>query len=95
MKLAAENLRAQAIEWAGGYSDERIWNWMARHESTLAAVAEALGLSCRALAFYRSGKKVSRLVAWACLGWEVEAMISGSAVRKVCAWNARMEKGLA
>lgn len=73
LELAADNLRARAIEQAGGYSHELILNWMARHALTLDAAAEALGLSRRMLAYYRSGEKtVPRTVALACLGWEAE-----------------------
>jgi len=73
LELAADNLRARAVEQAGGYSHELIWNWMARHKLTLDSAAEALGLSRRMLAYYRSGAKpVPRTVALALLGWEVE-----------------------
>ena len=73
LELAADNLRARAVEQAGGYSHELIWNWMARHKLTLEAAAEALGVSRRMLAYYRSGAKpVPRTVALAMLGWEVE-----------------------
>ena len=77
MELAADNLRARAIEQAGGYSHELIWNWMARHQLTLDAAALALGLSRRMLAYYRSGAKpVPRTVALACLGWEAEQRLA-------------------
>lgn len=73
LELAADNLRARAVEQAGGYSHELIWNWMARHKLTLDSAAEALGLSRRMLAYYRSGAKpVPRTVALALMGWEVE-----------------------
>lgn len=73
LELAADNLRARAVEQSGGYSHEVIWNWMARNGLTLDAAAQALGLSRRMLAYYRSGEKpVPRTVALACLGWEVE-----------------------
>lgn len=73
LELAADNLRARAVEQAGGYSHELIWNWMALHKLTLDSAAEALGLSRRMLAYYRSGAKpVPRTVALALLGWEVE-----------------------
>ncbi|MBU2119976.1 MAG: DUF2442 domain-containing protein [Gammaproteobacteria bacterium] len=73
LELAADNLRARAIEQAGGYSHELIFNWMERHDMTLDSAAEALGLSRRMLAYYRSGEKpVPRTVALACLGWESE-----------------------
>jgi predicted DNA-binding transcriptional regulator AlpA len=71
LELAADNLRARAVEQAGGVSHEFIWNWMARNELTLDAAAVALGLSRRMLAYYRSGSKpVPRTVALACLGWD-------------------------
>ncbi|MDR1934857.1 MAG: DUF2442 domain-containing protein [Candidatus Accumulibacter sp.] len=71
LELAADNLRARAVEAAGGYSHEFIWNWMARHHLTLDAAAEAIGVSRRMLAYYRSGKKpLPRTVALACRDWE-------------------------
>lgn len=71
LELAADNLRARAIEQAGGVSHEFIWSWMARHGMTLDTAAQALGVSRRMLAYYRSGAKpVPRTVALACLGWE-------------------------
>lgn len=77
LELAADNLRARAIEQAGGYSHEVILNWMARHGMTLDTAAEALGLSRRMLAYYRSGEKpVPRTVALACLGWEAEQRLA-------------------
>ena len=77
LELAADNLRARAVEQAGGYSHEVILSWMARHGMTLDSVAEALGLSRRMLAYYRSGEKpVPRTVALACLGWEAEQRLA-------------------
>lgn len=71
LELAADNLRARAIEHAGGFSHETILNWMARHGLTLDQAAGELGLSRRMLAYYRSGAKpVPRTVGLACLGWE-------------------------
>jgi hypothetical protein len=71
LELAADNLRARAVEQAGGVSHEFIWNWMAGHGLTLDTGAEALGVSRRMLAYYRSGSKpVPRVVALACRGWE-------------------------
>ena len=43
LELAADNLRARAIEQAGGVSHEFVWNWMARHGFTLDTAAQALG----------------------------------------------------
>ena len=71
LELAADNLRARAVEQAGGVSHDFIWSWMARHGLTLDTAADALGVSRRMLAYYRSGTKpVPRTVALACLGWE-------------------------
>ena len=73
LELAADNLRARAIEQAGGCSHEVVLEWMARHQLTLDDAANALGLSRRMLAYYRSGAKpVPRVVALAITGWEHE-----------------------
>ena len=71
--LSGDNLRAEAIEQAGGYSHERIWNWMHRNGLSLDAAAKELGISRRMLAYYRSGEKpVPRHIWLACVGWEAE-----------------------
>lgn len=71
LELSADNLRARAIEQAGGYSHETIFNWMARHHLTLEQAADELGLSRHMLNSYRSGtKSVPKTVGLACLGWE-------------------------
>lgn len=71
LELAADNLRARAIEQAGGFSHEIIMEFMHRHGFTQQGAADALGLSRRMLAYYLSGEKpVPRTVALACLGWD-------------------------
>lgn len=71
--MAADNLRAEAIEQHGGISHERIWEWMHRNGLTLDTAAEALGISRRMLAYYRSGQKPIPKHIWlACIGWEAE-----------------------
>lgn len=73
LELAADNLRALAFEQQGHASNQSLIEWMARHKLTLDAAAQALGVSRRMLAYYRSGEKpLPRTVALACLGWEVE-----------------------
>lgn len=68
LQLAADNLRARAMEQSDGYSHELIWDWMARHELAVDKAAEALGLSRRMLDCYLSGEKAMPLnVALACL----------------------------
>ena len=71
LDLAGDNLRAEAVEQAGGISHERIWNWMHRNGLSLDAAARELDISRRMLAYYRSGEKpVPRHIWLACLGWE-------------------------
>ena len=73
LELAANNLRALAFEQQGHASNQSLIEWMVRHKLTLDAAAQALGVSRRMLAYYRSGEKpLPRTVALACLGWEVE-----------------------
>jgi hypothetical protein len=71
LELAADNLRARGIEQAGGVSHEFIWNWMHRNKLTLDQAADAIAVSRRMMAYYRSGEKtVPVTVGLACLGWE-------------------------
>lgn len=71
LELAADNLRAWAVEQAGGVSHEFIWQWMTRNGLTLDSAARAIGVSRRMMAYYRSGEKdVPKTVGLACLGWE-------------------------
>ncbi|HRN76644.1 hypothetical protein [Ottowia sp.] len=71
LELAADNLRARAIEQAGGFPHEIIMEWMHRDGMTQQAAADALGISRRMLAYYLSGEKpVPRTVALACVGWD-------------------------
>lgn len=80
LQLAADNLRARAIEQAGGVSHEFIWHWMDKHQLTLDQAAKHLGLSRRMLAYYRSGEKpVPLTVGLACLGWEMVQAQPGAA----------------
>lgn len=77
LELAADNLRARAVEQAGGYSHELVMEWMHRNKLTQNAAAAALGISRRMLGYYLSGEKdVPRTVALACLGWEVALKLS-------------------
>lgn len=79
LELAADNLRARAIEQAGEASHEFIIEWMDRHHLTLDQAAQALGLSRRMLAYYRSGARpVPRHVALACVGFSAQAAAPAS-----------------
>lgn len=71
LALAADNLRALAFEQQGAASAESVIAWQTRHGLTLDAAADALGVSRRSLAYWRSGQRpVPRTVALAMRGWE-------------------------
>ncbi|MFK3818503.1 helix-turn-helix domain-containing protein [Pseudomonas sp. NPDC089407] len=71
LELAADNLHARALEQTGDCSHELIWNWMARHELSLARAAEQMGVSSRKLSDYLRGEKpVPKSVALAMARWE-------------------------
>jgi len=73
LELAADNLRARAIEQQGGYSHEYLFDWIARNALTQHQAAAALGLSRRMLGYYLSGATpLPRTVALACIGWETQ-----------------------
>ncbi len=75
LELAADNLRARAIEQSSQYSYEFLWNWMHKHSFTLDAAANALGLSRRMIAYYRNGEKpLPMTVALACHGYDALAL---------------------
>lgn len=70
LEMAADNLRARAVEQAGGFSHEDLLQLMHRHKLTQQQAADVLGLSRRMLGYYLSGEKVvPRTVALACIGW--------------------------
>jgi len=72
LSLASDNLRAMALEQAGEYSHQQLVVWMHRHQLSLDTAADALGISRRMLAYYRSGEKpIPKTVGLAMLGWEV------------------------
>ena len=71
LSMAGDNLRNLAIEQAGGVGHARVIEWMWRNGLTLEAAADALGISRRMLAYYRSGEKpIPKTVGLAMLGWE-------------------------
>ncbi|PPU77631.1 MULTISPECIES: DUF2442 domain-containing protein [Xanthomonas] len=72
LTLASDNLRAMAIEQAGHFSHSQVIAWMESHHLTLDQAADALGLSRRMLAYYRSGEKlIPKTVGLAMIGWEL------------------------
>jgi hypothetical protein len=71
LALASDNLRALALEQAGEYSHHHVFSWMHDNGLTLDTAAEALGISRRMLAYYRSGEKaVPKSIGLAMVGWE-------------------------
>lgn len=68
MELAADNLRARAIEQAGGYSHEQLNGWLASAGLSHTVVASMLGVSLAKLEVYCSGQaSVPPAVAHMCL----------------------------
>ena len=71
IELGADNLFARAKEQAGETSHEMFFGWMHRNGLSVSQAAEALGMSPRMVAYYRSGAKPIPKHIWlACQGWE-------------------------
>lgn len=67
--MAADRLYELAREQAGEWGPERFAAWMTKHGLSLNAAADALGLSRRMMAHYRTGSRpIPRVVALACEG---------------------------
>lgn len=70
-EFGADNVYAWAKEQAGDVSHEMFGDWMRRNELSLTSAAEALGMSRRMVAYYRTAQRpIPRHVWLACLGWE-------------------------
>lgn len=70
--MSAEHLYELAKEQAGEWGPERFSAWMTEHGLSLNAAADALGLSRRMIAHYRTGSRpIPRVVALACEGLSV------------------------
>ena len=70
--MGADQLYELAREQAGEWGPERFAAWMAKHGLSLNAAADALGLSRRMIAYYRTGSRpIPRVVALACEGLSV------------------------
>lgn len=71
-EFGADNVYAWTREQMGEASHEMFFGWMYRNDLTLDAAAQALGMSRRMVAYYRTGRKpIPRHVWLACIGWEV------------------------
>lgn len=67
--MGADQLYELAREQAGEWGPERFAAWMADHGLSLNTAADALGLSRRMIAHYRTGSRpIPRVVALACEG---------------------------
>jgi hypothetical protein len=67
--MGADQLYELGREQAGEWGPERFAAWMAEHGLSLNAAADALGLSRRMIAHYRTGSRpIPRVVALACEG---------------------------
>ena len=72
-ELGADNVYAWSREQLGEASHEMFDGWMHRNGLSLTAAADALGLSRRMVAYYRTGTKPIPRVVWlACAGWEAQ-----------------------
>ena len=64
-----EMARTQSGEWG----PERFDRWMSENGLSLSTAAAALGMTRRMVAHYRTGSRpIPRVVALACLGWELQ-----------------------
>src|SRR5262249_20078726 len=67
--MAADQLYEFAREQSGKWGPERFAAWMSLYGLSLSAAADALGLSRRMIAHYRTGSRpIPRVVALACEG---------------------------
>jgi len=67
--MGADQLYELAREQAGAWGPERFAAWMSEHGLSLNTAADALGLSRRMIAHYRTGSRpIPRVVALACEG---------------------------
>lgn len=73
LDMGADTLWQYALEQNGRTDAAEFIRWRWRNRLSLAAAAEALGLSRRQIAYYASGQReVPRTVLLACKGWESE-----------------------
>lgn len=71
--LGADRLYERCKEQAGELSPSQFDAWMKRHQLSLTTAADALGMSRRMIAHYRTGSRpIPKIVNLACKGWEVE-----------------------
>lgn len=71
LDLGADRLYQLCREQAGLLSPAAFDEWMKRNQLSLSTAAEALGMTRRMIAHYRSGSRpIPKTVQLACIGWE-------------------------
>lgn len=69
--MSADTLYELSREQAGEWGPEAFNDWMERNELSLNGAADALDMTRRMIAHYRTGSRpIPRVVALACEGWE-------------------------
>jgi hypothetical protein len=77
--LGADRLYERCKEQAGEFSPGQFDAWIKANRLSLTTAAEALGLSRRMVAHYRTGSRpIPKVVALACRGWEVQQRSPGA-----------------
>jgi len=73
LDLGADRLYELGREQAGLPTPSGFNAWMSRNGLSLATAAEALGMTRRMIAHYRTGSRpISKAIGLACLGWEAQ-----------------------
>jgi hypothetical protein len=81
--LGADRLYERCKEQAGEFSPGQFDAWIRANHLSLTTAAEALGLSRRMVAHYRTGSRpIPKIVALACKGWEVQRGPQATATRQ-------------
>jgi hypothetical protein len=71
LDMGADRLYQLCREQAGLFSPADFDGWMLRNQLSLSSAAEALGMTRRMIAHYRSGSRpIPKTVQLACIGWE-------------------------
>lgn len=77
--LDADRLYERCKEQAGEFSPGQFDAWIKANRLSLTTAAEALGLSRRMVAHYRTGSRpIPKVVALACKGWEAQQRTPGA-----------------
>jgi len=81
--LGADRLYERCKEQAGEFSPDQFDAWIKANRLSLTTAAEALGLSRRMVAHYRTGSRpIPKVVGLACKGWEIEHRIATATTRR-------------